>query len=622
MVLSDKINFISLLVLIVTCAAVLVVAVPTITYNINDPNMLIYFQADEGGFMDVIWHYYSGQKRPSHQWDFDYGLELVYLADIGRTLSPFVNFTPGLFVLILRWLHLLSWIGALIAIWYFMGYHFGKGWQQTAIVLLLGTCPAFMYFLHNLKPEPLVLLLMILGLHYTLKIVSKPSGWYVVFAAAFASLAYIVKFAGVFLIPAIVAAIYLGRRYNEDKASGWISMASKSRIAWAIPMVVGTALLAGTLLVIMCYVRRSTGGTWFQEYGLWGSLLRNKIGLVLFIAGIASYFTGGILWLMGGSNSRSLKQVMAQVDEIGCYIIAAIILFIGFTAIFGFRWFMNPSYFILTCAFLGFALPLSTAVLAMPQAGFINSFISNLKFEVLEFGIIPLLLFGFYIYSEFFMKKMPERSDREMYLKRMVLIIFSLPLLVCMLSMMRMVKHHMLPFFVSVSVLSIQGIWLFASSFFGRKTIKRAVMALVIILFISDVSANTAYIFKGQLNFFHLKDDIAFDIARWWKENIPKDALVLSGHYTQVYVPLWHEKVVTFDILANNGPAQLRGLVDKYHPAFLYYNDGDIFGKKLPHLDEMLPGRKFKLLMSFESNSKRYQRMPGARFVIYKMMYD
>ncbi|KPK42832.1 MAG: hypothetical protein AMJ78_01170, partial [Omnitrophica WOR_2 bacterium SM23_29] len=135
------------------CIATVLLSLPTIDNNINDPNMIVYFNTDEGGRMDTAWYYYRGEKRDSFQWDYDYGLEMLYVADFARIiLDRFIEFTPGTFVLIFRWLHLIAWVCALIAMWYFVGYHFGNGWQRNLAVFLLGVRPAFSNFSNTLKP--------------------------------------------------------------------------------------------------------------------------------------------------------------------------------------------------------------------------------------------------------------------------------------------------------------------------------------------------------------------------------------------------------------------------------------------------------------------------------------
>ena len=158
--------------LIIICASVVAITVPAIGNNIDNPNLIVYFNADEGYLMDLIWSYYSGEIRDSFQLGLDYGLGMIYLSDLSRmVLSKFIEFTPGTFVSILRWIYMLSWIGSLIALWHLVGNHFGKGWMQICAVFLLAVRPAYDYVTNSLKPEPLVLLFMIVGLNYTLKII-------------------------------------------------------------------------------------------------------------------------------------------------------------------------------------------------------------------------------------------------------------------------------------------------------------------------------------------------------------------------------------------------------------------------------------------------------------------
>ena len=57
--------------LIIACFVVLALGLPTVANNIDKPNMIPYFNSDDGGFMDLIWYHYSGEKRASFQWDAD-----------------------------------------------------------------------------------------------------------------------------------------------------------------------------------------------------------------------------------------------------------------------------------------------------------------------------------------------------------------------------------------------------------------------------------------------------------------------------------------------------------------------------------------------------------------------
>ena len=122
-------------------------------------------------------------------------------------LSKFIEFTPGKFVLVLRWIHLISWLASLFALWWVVGYHFEKGLQQILATALLAVRPALDYFSNSLKPEPLVLLLMLIGFHFILKMLEKPSMKFLIISMFYASIAFYIKFAGIFLLPPAIAAM-------------------------------------------------------------------------------------------------------------------------------------------------------------------------------------------------------------------------------------------------------------------------------------------------------------------------------------------------------------------------------------------------------------------------------
>ena len=53
---------INLLPLFIICLVSALLIFPTINNNIYDHNMIHYFNADEGGLMDLLWMNYSGEK--------------------------------------------------------------------------------------------------------------------------------------------------------------------------------------------------------------------------------------------------------------------------------------------------------------------------------------------------------------------------------------------------------------------------------------------------------------------------------------------------------------------------------------------------------------------------------
>lgn len=598
------------------CAGSLLLVLPTVDNNIDDPNMIIYFNADAGGLMDQMWYYYSGEKRPSYQWNLDYGLEMLYFADFARLLlSRFMNFTPGTFVLIFRWLHLIAWICALIALWRLISYHFGKGWQPFLAVILLAVRPAFAYCSSNLKPEPLVLFLMIVGLDYTLRFIENPSKRSLFIAIAMASLAFIVKFAGLFLLPAIVASIYFSNGYQNNANRGGV-VSPKLKISWILPSLLGLIMIVLPLLMIVFYVRNSTGSTWYEEFGFWASLLRNKLGLYSFLAGIFFIFLTVIIWILNRNGNPLFKKIIKWINEINSYALVVIGIFVGFVLLFGFRWVISPRHFIQTCSLLCVGLPTGIA-----KNGFFYSFFQNLIVKIAQFDPIIISVFIFYFSLEIYNRKQTLRVKSLESAKRFVLLVFLMPFLILMFTMLRVVKHHMLPFFVVTITLVIQGINMFISSFSDRKLLKNMVVGFICILLIVDVGLNGISVIKASLYQFNQKEDIAFDVAKWFKENIPVDARIVAEHYNSVYIPPGYKNIKTlnWNLLMRN--EQLRQFADTYHPQLIYYNENSYGGTPMEPIEKILPGKKVKLIKAFDSGGRRYQRIPGDKFVIYKVLY-
>lgn len=63
----------SKIILPIVCLIAILLLLPIISNNIDDPNMIFYFGgADEDGLMDLIWLYYSGEIRDSRMGELDY----------------------------------------------------------------------------------------------------------------------------------------------------------------------------------------------------------------------------------------------------------------------------------------------------------------------------------------------------------------------------------------------------------------------------------------------------------------------------------------------------------------------------------------------------------------------
>ena len=130
---------------------------------------------------------------------------------------------------------------------------------------------------------------------------------------------------------------------------------------------------------------------------------------------------------------------------------------------------------------------------------------------------------------------------------------------------------------------------------------------------------------------FNQHNDVVFEIAQWWRQNIPVEATIIADHPTRVYIPpeYKHVKILRSyrsECLKKDVVRELQEFVNEYYPQFIYYNLGKQGmpkdDKPWPPINEILPDKKVKLVKTFESTGRRYQRSPDDKFVIYQVCYD
>lgn len=611
------------LVLLLVCAGSAALVLPTINNNIDDPGLIVYFSGDEGFSMDLVWLYYSGETRDSMRGDWDYGLELVYLAYFARTvLSHFVEFTPGTFILILLWLHLLAWICALVALWRLVDRHFGRGWQPALAVMLLATRPAFAYLANNSKPEPLVLLFMIVGLDYSLRIIEKPSLRNLLMATACGAIALVVKFAGIFLLPAIVGSMYFARRYNSNIDRDRILREVK--IAWILPALIGTVMIIMPVLAILFYVRKSTGATFYEQFGLWGGVLETKYTLYIWLTGLFCMVLSPTIRIIGKHHNLGKKKIVRWINEVNSYAFITCGIFAGFIVVFGIGWIISPKYFLLTYAPL---FPVATigagAYTMTSETGLIFALVDNLVLGTKKLDPYILLLFFFYLGIEVYRRKYkhPENSQAKFF-KRMVLVVFLLlPLAMIFTEVTTMRQHNILPFFVAMSILAIQGAHMLYGTLKmrGWSLVKSGIIMLIAAFFVVDILINGLATVNARVYEFRQHEDVVFDIAKWWRKNIEPNVSVVADH---PYIPPGHKniwKVNGFQM--EDRVEKMRQLVNEHHPELIYFSQL-MKGQKVdgPRIEELLPGKKVELIKSFQNTGGRYGHK-DIRQVIYRVFY-
>lgn len=614
-IVQNKIITYFLLALI--CLGTLLLVAPLINRNVDNPNLIAYFNHDEGFLMDLVWYYYSGEKRDSFQYESDYGVELLYLSDLSRLfLSRFIDLTPGILVLLLRCLHLFFWIVSLLALWRLVRHHFGGHWQALLVVILLAISPAFPYLVQNLKPEPMVLFFMVVGLDYLLQFISRPSGKNLVITIACASAATLIKFAGIFLLPVIVMAMYFARPDKENQARIFPTV----RMAWILPAIIGLILVTLPLVLIFFYVRQTTGLSWYKEFGLGNSFLRSIGMLYSLIAGVLLIGLSFALRVLNRTKILRFKKTNSKIQQLLSYSTIVFLLFVLFSALLGIRWIINPRHFIQTLATTGREVAVN--ITSFDGTGFLLAFFKHFFNGIKRFSVIIFVLFILYLLVEIRLKSnnLKEQQLQPGFCKRIVLAIFVLEGILLMCLPIRFTQHHMLPFFVATTILIVQGIRMVYLSTQKKVWQKKVVLGFISIALAINSFQNARIFISSFRYMYHWREDVVFDIIRWWRQHYPANTSIVADHPTNVYLPGEYKNAL-FIKFQKDKVEQLRSFVNTFKPQLVYYNTGTDKNNIAPPIKEILPNNEVQLVASFNSMSKYYKRYPYSSYVVYKIKY-
>lgn len=600
---------ISLSLLILLCAGVLLSVLPIINRNIEDQNLIAYFQHDENFFMNLLWYYYSGDKTESFQYEADYGAELLYLAGFSRVfLSRFIDFTPGRLILLLRWLHLIFWFCSILALWRLVRFHFGSYWQSLIIIVLLAVRPAFPYLIQNSKPEPVVLFFMIVGLDYLLHIIETPTWRNLTVAVICASAATLVKFAGIFLLPAIVSAMFFSEKYNHKKIFPTL------KLAWFLPAIIGLIFIILPLILIFFYVRQSTGFSWYEQFGFWNSISKNIPILFLMISGILLVIFSFSIFILRQKANFYVARNIKTVNTLFSYSTIIFFMFILFSALIGLRLVIDPRQLIKTFATRG-----SEALIIFTSFSVLD-ILKYFIFRIKDFDIIIFTLFFIYLFLEIKFYRESLKKNLLLFFKRIVLAIFILQAIFLIPLPINFMCHHMLPFFAAASILALQCIRMIGSEISRKSWREKILLGFVSALLFVDVVLNFKVSSEEFKYIYQWKNDVVFDIADWWRRNYPSDISIVADHPVFAYLPIDYKNVQRLKYQKNK-IEQLQNLVTDFKPQLVYYNNIDKNGSVMPPINQILPGLKVELVKSFDVSGKYYKRYPLSKFVIYRIKY-
>ena len=590
--------------LLVVWAATLVLVLPTIHAHLDNPNMVIYGNGDEGGQMDLIWSYYSGEHRDSFQWDFDYGLEMVYLAGAAKLLlAPWMTVTPVTFVVLLRWIHFLSWLAALGLFWRLVGRHAGRGWPQQIGVLLLAVRPAWAYLANNWKPEPLVLVLLLLGLDAVLRYVEQPSRVRLAVASLCAAAAFTVKYFGLMLLPAIAAALYRDRRRRADAKSAAVPL---RRASWMIYALGGTALLGFIAAALLGYVRKSTGMTWAAQYGFWRTLHLIPVLMKAWLLGWGLIAASGAMALL-----RRQAAWRRRIDALNSALCAAAAGFAAWMLITGAGWLLHPRQFIIAYSQL---VPIALHSHAEPlHGGWVSAWLQHVG-RIMRQGVGAGLCAAAVIalVAAFLAHRRGIRADSLVRNKQAVLLWFCAGFALLIASMVRCEPHHLLPLVSALVLLILLEVRTMARLPAGR----RVLLPLLGVLIALEIAANARLLIETRLQAARYRDDVVYDVQSWWEQHMPREAVILADHYVYAYIPPGYPHLTVLQDY-NLNPKMLRDTAENIQPQFLYINEGH--ETPVPPVSELLPAYQAEVVKIFDSQDRRFRRKPADRFVIYRL---
>ncbi len=601
-------------------AAVSIVGVaavfPVIYSNTSDPNLISYFHTDESFLMDEAWYYYSGEKRPSFIFENDVGVQVLYIARFCKLfLSKFIDFTPVTFAIILRWFNAISWAASLLIVWRFVRRHFGGNWEAFFIVILLAIRPAFPTLAGNSKPEFLVLFFMIAGLNFTLRILDDKTKRSLYLAIACASIASVIKVAGIFLLPSIVIALILSQRSRPEKKDLFSRIAKK---AWLFPLFIGLIFILLPIIAILSYERQSTGLTWSQQYGFWYCITHVSLVFYSISFGFSFVIFSIILRIFNRSKIEILKKVKINLNKIFSYALPVFMLFILFTMLFGAAWVINPG------SFLQSVTTMMSEAFGRDEAGVVKygdvlvESLSGLKAKIMSFDAIFFTLFMLSIFIEIYRLRRNEKQDRLNFCKRVLLISFVLSIMCFMVLRVRLADHHMMPFFVASAILVMQELKIFYKSLNGKRMLKFAAICIISLIFAFDIFQQASASAASFVYLHHRKGDIVFDIVKWWRGNCSADTHIVADHPTYAYLPPEYKNVKYLKFVDHSNE-NLRNMVLSVKPKLVYYRIDRTNG--MMPLEKITPELKVRLVVSFDNTGRRYQRFPESSFVIYEIEY-
>ncbi|MFH1968584.1 MAG: glycosyltransferase family 39 protein [bacterium] len=612
--------------------AIIILVGPMLFYNINaDPRLIPYFDHDEGYGRDLAWYYYSGEKLESFQYSLDYGVEYRLIVDlIAKPLSLFFVITPNKLLLIIRLFHFICGIFSLYFLWRLTSKHFTSFWIPTVSCLGLIFSPQFLWWLDNVKPEPLLILLIFIGLDYSMRILNNPS-WKNLFLAVFcAAFAFMVKLIGLFLLPSIFLSLYLSHLPKKitNLKNQFISLLKHLGVALIILFI---SLLIFLVIAIpygsKLYLSMKNAGFDLDKFA---SNFTPSFSLKLSVYSIIALLLFGCLfsikfWYKKNKDSINYKKL----GVIPLFIISAFII--------GYRWFLNIFDWIITyCRWLHQQSEAPLNLFHIHKDGlfqFLNYLFISLKGWFVTFsqkdalGIFGIVLLIIYAFVEIISKSWKDQEERPRFLKRMIIVAFcSFFIIFLIFFQSRFAAHHLIIINILFFILGLEGVRLLHLKTLHNKSLSVAVLFFSIIIISVYLFQHASVAFHWRLMKFKQKEDIVFTISDWWKTTYAYDIQIVSDSPWSVFIPSEFENVIFvkprlfLDESFRVNSDRLKEIIAKERPKLIFFNEGTRGGESPPALKKFLKDIHLKVVKKFRGNHYRSYLFTGDLFVVYEVV--
>lgn len=529
---------------VLLCLPILLLVAPATMLGVDDLRLSWYFDFDEGDLLERLLAFRAGTLTRDFAGSlfFDYG-PLFKTVAVPFTL-PFTWFMGESYRSVwvgVRWFNVVSGQAALWIFWLLVVRHFRSFWVAAISTTALAVTPEFLSWLDHVKPEPFQLMLVALSLYFSVSLVRRPRLRTVALASLFASAAFATKYLGVFLLPGIVLAWCGGDWLQNGRETLQAAMERRRRHLYTFGIALAFAGALGLIafaVFLFSYVGKTTGLTWFEQYGWrmlvarWESVITQGLSLSICLGGL------GLVWLSRRQTATSSLVFLGQFVLLCLTQVS--LLFVCGLLVAGYQWFLHPLQFVrdfhartLVVTSLGNRPFPETLSMLAPMSQWIE-----IIAERSALGMIGATLLTLYAIGEIVLSRTSRHNDIGRLLMRLTLFLFVVSYgLFLWLLVDRRTGWYLLPivplaFLLPLDLLRHQVLpWLPGLRW------RAALLLTVTILFVGDALYRGSLAYQWRVARFQKPYDVAYELSRWLEKQYDVEMTILTDHRDQTFVP-------------------------------------------------------------------------------------